>query len=333
MTENTDLIVHIGQGKTGTSSIQKALSSHKERLSQNSYKYLQLNLEECINYSENLDYLDEENLGLVEESEVYKCLKNELVNKGGNTLIWSNERLFTLTPSIPVLRKLKEDGFRIHIITYVRRHDLWSRSAHIQWGIKHKMKPGAVMSYSQWLKKTSLEYADQLRKWQSAFPDDFSIRNYEEISDVVSDFSEFLRIPATELAASDINISPGKEMLYAWSIFNSMSNKANLPYPFENFLKQQRNLNQNFDKDVPKADLLPKAEEINQSLEDNRADIEEVNEILTSHGQKAFHFEPVSPKDTSINDDKLIELLFKMTFNQQKQINSLTRRLNELGSH
>ena len=330
MTENIDLIVHIGQGKTGTSSIQKALLSHGVLLNKNSYKYLQLNLEGCINFRKEFDYLNGENLRLVDESEAYKCLKHELSSKKENTLIWSNERLFTLTPSIPVLKKLSQNGFRIHIITYVRRHDLWSRSAHTQWGIKHKTKQGPVMSFSEWLRNSNLKYADQLRKWKNTFPDSFSIRNYEEISDVVSDFAEFLKIPAEELTISDINISPGKEMLYAWSIFNSISNKTNFPYPFENFLKQQRNLNENFDYNIPKFDLLPSTEEINQVLEDNREDIEEVNAILTSHGQKAFNFEPAKPKDISINDDNLIELLFKITFNQQKQISNLTRRLNEL---
>lgn len=332
MKNDSDLIVHIGQGKTGTSSIQRALTQRSELLKERHYKDLSINLSNCSSYKQNINYLDENDLKLGKKSEVFKCLENELSEVNDKTLIWSNETIFQTEAIIPILQQLAEAGHKLHVIVYIRRHDLWARSAHTQWCVKHKTKPGPVLSYSEWIEKTDIRYAERLKKWEEAFPNNFSIRNYEEISDVVSNFANFLDLPSDEFTISDINISPGKETIYAWSIFNSISNKPNLPYPFENFLSHQRKLNDNFDTNLPKENLLPSSDEINQILEDYRDDIELANSVLKSHGQEPFNFEHAKAKDNTIDNDKLIELLFKIVFNQQKQLSLFQRRLSRLES-
>src|SRR6266545_260795 len=141
------LIVHIGNGKTGTSSIQETLRLSQDKLRQRGIVYLGLNLEHVpdkkyewqrASGSEKFHALDAE-VATAQLFEILHSAVNFVKSLGISRAIWSNEWLFARgKAAVPALSALAADGVEVKILAYVRRHDAWARSSYIQWGLKHK---------------------------------------------------------------------------------------------------------------------------------------------------------------------------------------------------
>lgn len=150
------IILHIGAGKTGTSSIQKMLFDNQKELKRQGYYYLGFMLENAYKKKytwqkrtpANDDFFSLPMQQAFEE--MYEIL-NDTIKKAEqddiHTLIWSNESFFgNRKPLMEVLKKLKEKNIELRVVAYIRRHDSWAQSAYLQWGIKHKTYTGKLQS-------------------------------------------------------------------------------------------------------------------------------------------------------------------------------------------
>ena len=143
------LTVHVGAGKTGTSSIQKTLLSNQSELNEQGIHYMGLMLEQAPLKK----YLWQKQRGTEAFSELegetrrqqaLEVIRNSVKkfqDKGISHAIWSNES-FLKRPNMvmDILRQLRSDGVDIEIIAYVRRHDAWMKSAYIQWGLTQNLQ-------------------------------------------------------------------------------------------------------------------------------------------------------------------------------------------------
>ena len=323
MSKSTELIVHIGQGKTGTSSIQYKLHHSEELLEKKGYKYLGNKLQHSTGYNTDVNYFDHTDLKKKDQSKAFKLLLEELEKPAntGKKLIWSNERLFSLMIAVEVLLEIKKLGYTVTVIVYVRRHDLWAKSAHAQWAVKHKFKSGAVNNYKDWKEKYDIQYSKHLRRWKNKFSDTFVIRNFDSIKDTASDFMDILGMKGG--AKHQRNKSPGNEVLYAWAVYNSIDNNPKVPGEFEKLLSQMKRLSSGFDNHVEKKSLLPSKDDILETYIDNSDDIIKVNKILEEYNQPLFSDDVSRIQDSHIDSDRLMEFMLKLIFTQQKQISNL----------
>ncbi len=332
------LVVHIGAGKTGSSSIQETLGANEDVLEAAGIKYLGLMLEHA-NQKHDVDWqykggsprffkLDPAQA----VQECYTALRAELeslANTAIHTAVWSNEWIWGRGAHIlPALEKLKGDGYPVEIICYVRRHDKWIQSAYAQWGIKHKSYPGPIRPFSEWRKGRNFEFYPTLKTWQDAFQDAFALFNYDAVGDVVAHFNGTIGAPPMD--NSDDNITPSAEVLAAWAVFNGRYTNEVGADRFESFLRRTGLL----DRDalaVPElVELLPQRRDFAELRREFSEDRARVNVILAHQGQPGLAADEVTVSDSQIDAWKMNQLLLRLLFSMQSQISSLHARVKRL---
>jgi len=315
-----ELIVHIGMGKTGTSSIQRTLKENKKELKKVGIKYLGYDLDYCKGpklteqcFKPGLK--DDKNHEILTEI-LLKTLQSHQNNY--SKLIVSNERLFQRDQYASLFKRIVNEGYRVTIITYLRRPDLWARSAHAQWGIKHKTAEGNVKTFNEWAIDRKLFYSRHLKVWQAAFPENFIIRNYEEINDVVADF--FGIMGSNYNKAVTANETVNNEQLILWGIYNSMFNESALPNRFNGFMESV-NLPKTPELDIN--NLLPSQHDLSTKHELCKGEIHTLNQILSKYGEPKFHENSPTLKNETIDNLKLIQYLTEIIYNMDARIKKL----------
>ena len=140
------LVVHVGAGKTGTSSIQSSLSQNSVLLKEQGFFYLGMYFEgllgkehfkdgPAVDFARDLKEREEYFEQFVLES--ITAAKHKLEKIGIHTAIWSNEGLFTAIAKTKALFARISEIVELEVVSYLRRQDSWYLSAYQQWGIKH----------------------------------------------------------------------------------------------------------------------------------------------------------------------------------------------------
>jgi len=238
--QKPELIVHVGMGKTGTSSIQQTLEINEKKLKRVGIKYLGYDLNYCQGPK-----LKEQcfKAGEKDESNHAKLKKMLLATLEYNTgkykkLVVSNERLYHRDQYALLFKGIEAKGYKVTIVSYIRRPDLWARSAHAQWGIKHKATKGPVKTFKQWAVNSRLFYSKHLLAWQELFPHHFIVKNYEEVNDVVADFFSIIGSEYSDVVVSNETVN--NEELILWSIYNSRYPGVVLPDKFTSIMNSMR---------------------------------------------------------------------------------------------
>jgi hypothetical protein len=201
------IILHVGTGKTGSSSIQRALAlSHKD-LETKGYAYLGRTLE---------TYRNEQSLPIEPWQRsciLGECLSlgdkgiesfinrlnqqlDQLEERGIQTAIISNEGYINRAILMqPVINAMASREISVEVVAVVRRHYEWAFSAYLQWGIKHKIKPGRILAFGEWIKKHPPRFAESLNNWRECEGvSKFRLLNYSSHPDIVSGFFDELGI-------------------------------------------------------------------------------------------------------------------------------------------
>ncbi|NYR10874.1 hypothetical protein HCZ91_13735 [Psychrobacter sp. BI730] len=217
-----DLVVHIGQGKTGTTSIQRFLKRNAEHIGKQGIQYLDYYLETLIDNKIGQQIFRDVNKVPTKDSIIFKSLNSALeTRKRNTTLLWSNESILKNKNVLEAILELRKD-YKICVIAYVRNLDSLSVSAYSQWGIKHKTYRGVVKGYIDFC-KTRFVYSSYscLLQWEEVFGNDFFIRNFDAVEDALTDFLETLQIQTVEpkLENSKNNVNRlRKSFIYGHSI-------------------------------------------------------------------------------------------------------------------
>ena len=182
------VILHIGTGKTGTSTIQVFLSRNASTLLSRGFLSLHPGSLETFRQS---DIHDTGRLEGGLQEILGRCRKANT-----HSLIWSMEALGTrqfadTRQRVEAIRdKLDAEEFRV--IAYLRRQDYFTQSGYLQWGIVHKTYPGPVRTFEeQWkamagpngmgLADTNLNYHRVIEPWAEVFGrENVTVRPFEK---------------------------------------------------------------------------------------------------------------------------------------------------------
>ena len=324
------LIFHIGAGKTGTSSIQKTLKAASEELFSNGIFYTGLlfeNIDMKLYEWQNASKLEEFHSFSPEQTEfeLSQLLKNVFEDAEKNnihTIIWSNESFFgRMHKILPVLKEFEKDGHEIQIISYVRRHDSWARSAYVQWGLKHKTYKGKLQPFSQWIQNRKPNFSQGLQQVLNVFPESFLIRNMDTVKDVVGDFLAVYRLDDLIIEKIRDNESPKNEELVLRALFNNHFTEQVLPKRFDNVVGKD------FDYNLSSEDylsyLLPSHQGIKDIQLETKEDREKTNALLIEQGQEPLVDTPLSEKLYTVDEKILTKVLCDIVVQQSLRIEKL----------
>lgn len=334
------LIIHIGAGKTGSTSIQKTLLINDEILKNNGIWYLGLMLERAnkklFDWQKNLVHIIQDFNQKKEEEitsqivEILKEIIKEAKSKNIEKLIWSNESFLVSNHNfLPALNILKKEiGLEVEFIVYVRGYISWMQSAYLQWGIKHKTYKGELRSFNEWSinfhKPFFFKQINGLLHKIEDFP--IYIRNMSASKSIINDFCEVLDIDSSRLNEIRDNDALKGEELFFRTLFNSNYKEEVLPNIFEESFK-----NIDFSK-TPKEFLeeyLPKKSDLEKVLEDTNQDREELNFLLSSQNQPIVE-ENIKKKELKIDSEKLLLSISQIVINQSKEIEKLKKEIEAL---
>lgn len=329
------LILHIGAGKTGTSSIQTTLRKNQELLNKQGFKFLGLMCEfaykkeyiwQKSSQSQVFHKLDIKE-AITQTLDILENEFNEAKKRDINSLIWSNESFFDQNQTIiEIAKELKNRNIEIEIIAYIREYNSWIQSAYFQWGIKHKTYKNKILPFSIWSKrKHNISFAKQIKQYSLIFNKKVTIRNFETKKDVVEDFLGLLNINQKDFKVIQTNEKLTNEELFLRAMFNDYIEDKALPTIFEEtLLKIKNNL-------TPKEYLSSlfadknNLEEINIKVKEDR---EELNNLLLKQNEKALLEKDIKLKDSNINNEKLLMHLTQIVIEQSLKIKELEKRID-----
>lgn len=329
------LIIHVGAGKTGSSSIQATLNTHIEALDERGIFYFGLAMERNLtgqkfpwqSIAQFTSLLNPETLdqNVRELSHVLLTELAELEARGYQAAVWSNEALmFQNESTIHAAKRVMEAGYEVEIVAYLRRHDNWAKSAYAQWGIKHKAYEGPLKTFEQWRENFHVAFAPYVLTWQTHFAERFNLRNFDEIGDVSVDFLTV--IGAEDLPPVRMYDTPSLEILAAWAVFNARHDGQMMPNEFERLINSGRLADPAL-KLPPILRMMPSEEHLQQILDERGHDIETVNEVLEEKGQPVFDTTRTPKETTPPTPWEMDQLMLKLIYQQRDMITHLQARL------
>ena len=244
------LVLHIGMGKTGTTTIQTFLIRNAQLLRrQGVLAFMPGSLEpfKGFEFQELFERLRE---GLQQIMQHAKRAR-------ANSVIWSMEALGT--------RQFGEDVSRIkmicdelpardvRVIVYLRRQDHFARSSYLQWGVLHKTYRGPVLSFEERfpsivgedgsrLSNTNFNYYEVIKPWADVFgADNVVVRPFEKNQwvegDLLRDFVTRSAMPSLDydLDIPRANKTFAMELYEMFRMYNSVFEEAIFPAEMSDF--------------------------------------------------------------------------------------------------
>jgi len=337
----TKLVVHIGHGKTGSSSIQKTLVEGGPGLARQNIRYLGIMLEYAQNtakpkwqFPEGSDIFFSPQKADERAREIYPILKEELevlAKQGVKTAIWSNEWILErYAYIIPALQRLRSEGHEVHLQCYVRHPDKWAQSAYSQWGLKHKSYPGEIRPFGKWRSVfgSSFKVYPDVKQWADCFGSDFHLFNFDEAGNVVAHFLKANSVQ--DLNVVNENITPSPEIIAAQAVFNNRSYDPVWPQSFDPFLNFLQKHDPAGVKTPELGDLMPSRDELAQLVEESSDDILKVNSILEASGEPRLSFSSPPKQIDQPTSWEMEQFLLKAVFALFQQVTHLQNELNKV---
>jgi len=336
----SELIIHIGAGKTGSTSIQFTLrGAGTPALKEQGTVYAGLMLENipgsrvhdwCEPGAPQKFFQAQERERTDEE--VYQVLSAEMKRlkaRGLRQMIWSNEAFLVQHKRIiPILQRLARDGVPIRIMAYVRRHDSRARSAYVEFGLKSKRNKGNLKTFGEWVQDNPVTYGENLAVWQEAFPDALRLYNFEAAGDVGAHFCE--KVGLQGIRSIRANESPPNAMLAAWSVFNGNNPEPTWANDFRRITRPMK-LDREETRPVPPLHkLMPDKDDLEALQARCADDLDAVNAILTRQGEPALEFGTPKERNETVGPWEMDRMLLRMVYALQRQVSQLKRELREI---
>lgn len=336
--EPFEFIVHVGDGKTGTSAIQRTLREHPSELAAAGVAYLGLMLErapvrihgwQAAARIEAFHALGEAR-GAAELAEVLRACVAPLRGQGLRRAVLSNESLFGRSAAcIAALQRLREDGHAVRVVAYVRRHDAWARSAYVQWGLKHKTYTGPVRDFASWAAARKFALAPKVAPWRSAFGRDFHLRNFDAVPDTAADFLAWLGLAPDRFATVRRNEAPSPEELALRALFNHRQEGRSQAARFTRLFDSEK---VDFRQSLAPwlESLVPTAPQLQAIAEAQAGDRGRIDAILAEGGQPPMETAPLAHADLVLDQDRLASALFQLVSRQALRLEQLEARVAAL---
>lgn len=335
------LVLHIGSGKTGTSSIQKSLKKIQKSNCLGNCFYLGIFFEELIGFnvdrneaapqffSRMRNQNESELISITKDALIYA--RNKFFESEIDTLIWSNE---TLYPSIPFFEKLIpiiSEMFDIEVLVYLRRQDKWFKSAYEQWNIKHKTYKGEYKSFQEWIsvRKKIARHSEKLLAWENMVgKEKLFVVSYDSIPNVVDHFMEFSGVDYKEPKnVARANTTKPKSFLSLYELYSSVSLEDQLPTQVSKLLENIPTESMNYD--LATIDGMSQVD-IDASLLD---EFEEDNKLVSERYGIPFSKEYWEIKDTipveKSSIESVLSVFMRVLIEQNNRISELEENLKK----
>ncbi|MDP2518843.1 hypothetical protein [Shimia thalassica] len=333
-----ELIVHIGAGKTGSTSIQFSMKKAMDVLQERGIGYLGLMLEFAESAKGrpwSVEGAPQKYFSSKEpertDTAVYNALKNELERlgeRGIGRVIWSNEAFLTRSDRIiPLLKKIEEHGVKVQPICYVRRHDEWARSGYVQFGIKFKSYEGDLRNFADWSAAHDMAYFEHLKRWQEHFPS-LEVYNFDAIDNVTMHFLN--RIGGDEIEVVRANDQPSNALLTSWAVFNGQRHHTVLPGVFQNVAGRLRVLASQQRPVQPLNELMPAKHQLEEIQDTYQDDLQKVNALLADLGQPPMAFGEAKTVDVVVDNWEMQRMMLTMIMSLQQQVMDLETQLQSV---
>lgn len=213
MTSGRKLYIHIGTNKTGTSTIQHFLSSHRKELADQGLLYPKAGCTGGVHYEISrivgFDH-GKQPAPEADRTALLKRFKAEVEKSRCETCVISSEN-FVLPKNVELVRDLFSE-FDCRIVVYLRRHDHWWFSAYNQ-AVKMVVHPPWGRGFQGFLnfnrKKNPKfgNYRALLDRWEKVFGrENIIVRPYEQEQNQPNIIADFLRaIDCAELCSLSSN--------------------------------------------------------------------------------------------------------------------------------
>lgn len=338
------LIVHIGNGKTGSSSIQKTLLKAHARLSAQNVTYLGIMLEHARNVvrpawqlvsgSKRFFHETPSETATAQLTDLLDQELQKLDSEGVTKAIWSNEWILTRPQAIlPCLQELQRRGVPVEIQCYVRRHDKWAQSAYAQWGLKDKQYPGPIRDFASWsaiFGDRDFRFAPSLEVWEGTFGADLRVFNFDRAGDVVQHFLAANGV--TDIPTINDNISPDPVVTAAQAVFNSRARAAVLPGEFDRLRALAEKSDENAAY-LPMLDqLAPSAATLGDIVRDRSEDIARIDALLQRSGEPVLSFDPAPQPLGHPSSWDMDQLILKFIFGLAEEVAHLRKQVVNLQS-
>lgn len=328
-------ILHVGDGKTGSSSIQETLRRHPQRLRERGYWYLGQMLELAPEHrypwqekgaAESFVRMHRDDAG----PQLVEVLRDVLVAAAEqplHTLVWSNEAFFGRAQNLYAgLEWLRGQGVQIEIVAYVRRHDAWLRSAYAQWGLRHKTYPGPVRRFGEWIRsRRPKQFAPAIEELDRHFPDCVRVRNLDAVGNSVNDFLAILGIPPDVLGEVRINETPAPAELLLRVLLNDRLEGPARGNRFDQLFG--RGLAGAASPTEYLARLLPDEAALERVRKRAAQDRVALDRILAANGQPPVDTSPMPARPPVVDESALLLMLCGIVVRQALRIEALERRL------
>lgn len=325
------LILHIGMGKTGTSSIQTALRTGTEELAAQKVHYLGMwfdmidpayhghaGLREFLA----LDETAQQNAATAFLSHMEQLAQST----GADTFILSNEGIFSNVHRITPFLQALQPHLDLSVIAYIRNPYKWLPSAFTQWGLFHKQNTGPLQSFSERATALTAQYA-AMPAWIEIYGGQLTVRKHDTSVDVVQDFSETCGIVIKSPKNRALERSEPAEILLR-AAFNGR-------YPTEVFPERFRRHVMVPRRGVASMQDLKtlcfQHDGLEEAVESRRELFETIHEALGADFD--FLNEPADIKpvpDATDLQNRLIDHLVEIAFQQGERLAKLEKQLLEL---
>lgn len=234
------LILHVGMGKTGTSSIQKRLANSGDALRGQKAAYLGMWFDmvdpRFKGLNNQTDFFTQDAAGIRAAGDMlHTHMKERKAADGADTFILSNEALTGKAVVLkPLIDRLLELGVAVQVIAYVRNPVDWLPSAYVQWGVRHKLSPGRVRPYPEKARRL-LNWYKGILEWREHCPTILDIRSYDDAADVVADFTAAIGIHLPPSAERELERAEDAEIILR-ALFNDAFKNTMLPERFNRII-------------------------------------------------------------------------------------------------
>lgn len=324
------LFFHIGMGKTGTSSIQSALTSSREVLAEKGVHYMGMWFDQIDPKYDRIlgmrdllhsdpDVLRDGAARFVEHMDEIKLMQ------GSDTFVFSNEDLYghvaRIEPFISTLAKQVE----VKLVLYVRPFQSWLPSAYVQWAIRHKTTKGPIPPFRDAAERWINTFR-ALDKWQSDFGQYLTVRQFDKSVDVVEDFASVIGTEIPNSGERILERAEDAEVLLR-ALYNTRFAPEVFPDRFNSFVMNPTNIQ------VPR---LEEAVEDYLNFDSVAQVIEPYVEEFTALEQRlgveiiAKEYTSKMKPDVEALKARMFDYVIEMGLSQSVQIQRLTKRLRML---
>lgn len=324
------LTVHIGMGKTGTSSIQKALRSNETALREQGTAYLGMwftDVDPAFARQEGQrQFFAAKPDEMARHAETFKAvLQERSQNEGTDHFILSNEGFFGRVAKLMPFLKALAPEIDVQLIAYVRDPRSWLPSAYTQWGVRHKENKGPVQPFAERAATLIGQYRP-LRLWHEAFGEALDVRVYKKDLNVVQDFASATGVELEVSAKRYLERAEPAEVLLR-ALFNDRFDEGVMPERFASAV-----LSPATGSPVAISDMTERCFDqaaLDDIIADNQRHFDYIRDEI---GIDLMSGPAPSRKavDQSALSDRLLDYLTEITMGQAVRIQRLEREVNKL---